>query len=64
MSGGLGAGDSAEGYFVAEGAELADELADLAVVVALAFIVVGAEVLVAGRSIFTPVRRRRSGVRG
>src|SRR5262249_38913853 len=31
----LGFGDAAEGDFVAEGAELADELADLAVVVAL-----------------------------
>jgi hypothetical protein len=50
----LGFGDAAEGDFVAQGAELADELADLAVVVALAFVVVGAEVVVAAAGVRQP----------
>src|SRR5947209_7776575 len=41
-------GFAAEGDFVAEVAELADEPADVAGVIALAFVVIGAEVLVAG----------------
>ena len=44
---GFGVGDAAEGDFEAEGAELADVVGDLAADVALAFVVVRAEVLVA-----------------
>jgi hypothetical protein len=43
---GFGVGDAAEGDFEADGSELADVVSDLAADVALAFVVVGAEVLV------------------
>jgi len=43
----FGAGGAGEGDLEAEGAELADVVGDLAAGVALAFVVVGAEVLVA-----------------
>ena len=44
---GLGFGDAAEGDLEAEGAELADVVGDLAAGVALALVVVRAEVLIA-----------------
>ncbi len=43
----LGFGDAAQGDFEAEGAELADVVGDLPAGVALAFVVVNAEVLIA-----------------
>ena len=44
---GVGFGDAAEGDFEAEGAELADVVADLAADIAAALVVVRAEVLIA-----------------
>src|SRR5262245_66501921 len=44
----VGSGDAAEGDFEAEGAEFADVVRDLAAGVALALVVVGAEVYVSG----------------
>src|SRR5262249_34544270 len=44
----VGSGDAAEGDFEAEGAEFADVVSDLAAGVALALVVVGAEVFVSG----------------
>ena len=51
LAGGFGFGDTAEGDFEAEGAELADVAGDLAAGVAPAFVVAGAEVGVAGAGV-------------
>ena len=50
-SGGVRFGEAGEGDFEAEGAELADVVGDLAADVALALVVVRAEVLVAGAGV-------------
>src|ERR1700727_3337225 len=50
-SGSVWFGAAAEGYLVAEGAELADVVADLAGGVAVVVVVVGAEVPVAGAGV-------------